>query len=298
MGISLTNDLRREYQNLFDTCVVTPSGVSAANSIVAKIMPNQPRYQSVGAPLGMPWFVVAVIHNMECSLNFRQHLHNGDPLAARTFHVPKGRPLTGNPPFTWEASATDALQFDGFANRMDWSLPVILYRLEKYNGFGYRGLTPPMMTPYLWSFSNHYVRGKFTTDGVFDPNAPSSQCGAGVILFTMAKGGIINLSALAAASAGSNPASATASSTRPSANAAAGSTPAGASNAGAQLAAQFDSTVTFSDSEMTEAAKALQRALNKFRRIDLDVDGFAGRGTSDAYRQVTGHFLKGDPRGE
>ena len=307
MGISL-NDLRAQYQNLFDTCVVSTAGVSAANQIIGRILPNQPRYQNVGGPLGIPWYVVAVIHNMECSLNFNQHLHNGDPLTARTVHVPRGRPVTGNPPFTWEASATDALQFDDFANHTDWSLPAILFRLEAYNGFGYRRLTPPIMTPYLWSLTNHYVRGKFSSDGVFNPNAVSSQCGAAVILFMLAKGGVISfpVGAVAAASAGSTPAS-TSSATpppgttppgsAPSATAPAGTTPVGVSTAGAQLAAEFDSVVTFSNSEMTDAAKALQTALNKFPGINLDVDGFAGKGTSDAYKQVTGHFLKGDSRG-
>jgi lysozyme family protein len=55
-----------------------------------------------------------------------------------------------------------------------------LYRLEKYNGFGYR--KRGLATPYLWSFSDRYRQGKYVADGVFDPAAVSGQCGAAVIM--------------------------------------------------------------------------------------------------------------------
>ena len=56
----------------------------------------------------------------------------------------------------------------------------MLYLLEKYNGFGYRNMGKA--TPYLWSFSNLYEKGKYVADGRFDPEAVSKQCGAGVML--------------------------------------------------------------------------------------------------------------------
>ena len=39
-----------------------------------------------------------------------------------------------------------------------------------------------MLSPYLWSFSEHYQRGKYATDGRFDANLVSKQCGAAVLL--------------------------------------------------------------------------------------------------------------------
>src|SRR5690606_7467709 len=95
---------------------------------------NKSRYKAVEAASGVPWHFIAVVHNMESSQRFDRHLHNGDPLTARTVQVPKGRPQTGNPPFTWEASATDALAFEGLGAGTDWSLAGTLYRLEAYNG--------------------------------------------------------------------------------------------------------------------------------------------------------------------
>jgi len=277
MSVPLTAALRQQYQNLFNTCVVNPGQIPAVNGIIARIVPNQGRYQSVAGPLGIPWYFVAVIHNMECSLNFNQQLHNGDPLTARTVHVPAGRPPTGQPPFTWEESATDALTYQGFANLNDWALSTILYRLEAYNGFGYRNRTPTINTPYLWALSNQYTSGKYVADGTFDPSAVSSQCGAAVILFQMQQNGVVSFAGASASG---------------SAAAAPTPTPAPAMTA-AQLAAQYDSTVTFGVT--SDAAKSLQTALNTFPGIRIGVDGDPGRQTSDAYQRVTGHFLQGDP---
>jgi len=94
--------------------------------------------------------------------------------------VPAGRPAAGSPPFTWRQSAMDALTMKGFHDVSDWSMPHMLYFLEKYNGFGYRMRRVP--SPYLWSFSNLYEKGKFVQDGRFDPEAVSKQCGAALML--------------------------------------------------------------------------------------------------------------------
>ena len=200
MGFSLTDDLRQQYQSLFDTCVVDPAHSGDVDQVVAQIMPNQPRYQAVAGPLGIPWYVVALIHNLEASLNFSRHLHNGDPLTARTVHVPAGRPPAGHPPFTWEQSANDALRYMRMANLSDWSLPAILYRLEGFNGYGYQLRRPPINSPYLWSFSNHYTQGKFVADGRYDPKAVSDQCGCAVILFQMVQSGAVSFAAAAGVS--------------------------------------------------------------------------------------------------
>lgn len=191
MSAPVLNDaLRTSYQQLFDTCVVAPEHTAEIESTVKQIAANQPRYVAVADPLGIPWFFVGLIHCMEASLSFKLHLHNGDPLTARTVDVPKGRPVTGTPPFTWEESATDALTFEGFAHRSDWTLPALLYRLEEYNGFGYRN--HGINTPYLWSYSNHYTAGKYASDGVWSPTLVSKESGAAVLLRRMAQKGLIH----------------------------------------------------------------------------------------------------------
>ena len=193
MSVQLTDALRAEYENLFDTCQINIDKQTEVTSLAASLVQHRSRYEAVGTPLSIPWFFIGVIHNMESSQRFDRHLHNGDPLTARTVHVPAGRPAQGNPPFTWEASATDALRLEGLDRVTDWRLPALLYQIEKYNGFGYRLRHPDVLSPYLWSGSQHYTSGKFVADGTFDPDAVSKQSGAAVILRRMVDQGAVSL---------------------------------------------------------------------------------------------------------
>jgi lysozyme family protein len=192
MSITLTPKLNQEYQDLFTSCVVKPEKQSAVNTIKGQVVANRQRYEQVELATKVPWFVVATIHSLEGSLNFKTHLHNGDPLTGKTVHVPKGRP-PGTPPFKWEDSAIDALHFDNMTGVEKWTLPVILFKLEGFNGFGYRTRHPEVLTPYLWSFTNHYQKGKFVADGKFDPNAISKQCGGAAILKALSAEGTIQI---------------------------------------------------------------------------------------------------------
>jgi lysozyme family protein len=179
---TLTKGLTQEYSLLYESCLIRPNRKAAIAQVVRRLKANQARYAKVARALKMPWYVVAVIHQMEAGGDFTRHLHNGDPLTARTTHVPAGRPKTGKPPFTWEASAIDALTGQGLGAWKDWSVPGALYKLEGYNGWGYRDHHPTVKSPYLWSFSNHYTKGKYVADGRFSPTAVSQQIGAAVLL--------------------------------------------------------------------------------------------------------------------
>lgn len=273
--ISLTQKLRDEYQSLFDTCVIRPAKAQEVETLISRIAANRNRYSAVADPLGIPWFFVGVVHSLEASLSFTTHLHNGDPLTARTRQVPAGRPRTGQPPFTWEDSATDALKLKNLHTATDWSLPATLFRLEAYNGFGYRLRHPEVLSPYLWSFSGHYTRGKFVADGSFSATAVSKQCGAAVLLRRMAETGAIlfNREGVPLPTAVEEP------------------------DAADPLAA-FEPFVRFSETEKSPLAEELQKALNRFPGIFVKVDGVPGPKTSEAFKKVSGHFLAGDPRAE
>jgi lysozyme family protein len=180
--------LREEYGRLYRKLATRPERQNTVDWHLALIRKSKSRYQKVGEQTGVPWYFIAVTHGLESSFNFRAHLHNGDfPLTARTRQVPAGRPSQWLPPSDWESSARDALRLLGYIGQKDWSLERTLYRLEAYNGFGYRGLGVP--TPYLWSFSNNYDRGKYVADGKFSYTAKSQQCGAAVMLKLLAEAG-------------------------------------------------------------------------------------------------------------
>lgn len=187
------DDLKEEYRELFDSCVIRSSKQNTVKWHRQMLLQNRPRYEAIAAKFGsMPWWFVGIVHGLEASFDFRKHLHNGDTLTARTVNVPTGHPIAGNPPFTWEESALDALTLKRLDRINAWSLERCLYLLESFNGFGYRQHRG-IHSPYLWSFSTHYTRGKYTRDRHYDPNAVSRQCGAAVMVRDLANAGIIDV---------------------------------------------------------------------------------------------------------
>ena len=262
----LTTALRHEYDHLFRTCTLRPAAMAKVDAAVATIRAARPRYEMVADRTSVPWTVIAVIHMLEASGRFTKHLHNGDPLTARTVQVPKGRPAFGAPPFSWEASATDALMMKRLHRQADWSLPRTLHTLEGYNGWGYRKHHPEVLTPYLWGMSTHYRAGKYVADGKWSPTAVSGQCGCAVLLRRLAELGDVAFD--------DQP--------EPVPD-----TP----------LVRFSPTRPAEPAEVERAAD-LQRWLNTHPGIFVRVDGVAGPRTSEAFRKVTGRYLPGDPRGD
>lgn len=169
-----------QYQDLWNTMEIkNPNSVLTAAKI---ILSYQKRYEAVVAGTHVPWQFVGVTHYREASCNFTRHPHNGDPLTARTVNVPAGRPVAGKPPFTWEESAKDCyLTLKKLDQVTDWSISNILYQIEKFNGLGYQQYHSDVLSPYLWSFTNHYTKGKYASDGKFDHELVDKQVGAAPI---------------------------------------------------------------------------------------------------------------------
>lgn len=168
--------LSREYATLWDSMEIVRLEASIRKT-AERIVAARDRYEAVQAITNVPWFVVGIIHAMETGLRFDRHLHNGDPLTKRTRLVPAGRPL-GNGPFTFEQSCQDALCMKAYDKLPDWTIERICWALENYNGWGYRRYHKDTLSPYLWSGSNHYSRGKYVADGKWSKTAVSSQSGA------------------------------------------------------------------------------------------------------------------------
>jgi lysozyme family protein len=194
------------YRQLWDTMKISPEWQKQATAIASRIVANHSRYATAVANTSTPWWFVAVVHCMECSLRFDQHLHNGDPLTARTTRVPPGRPPTGAAPFSWEESARDALVYERLDAVTDWSLESALFHWHRYNGINNEYKRRGIPTPYLWSGSQHYRKGKYVRDGVFDPEFVSTQVGAAVVLRALVDLKAVNIDATRVIE--SNPASA------------------------------------------------------------------------------------------
>ena len=196
--MELTGKLKQEYLDLWNSCVIKSEFEDDLDSEVKIIEANQTRYIKVAEETGVPWYVIAIIHGMEASFDFSTHLYNGDSLNDRTVQFPAGRPRQGNPPFTWEKSAIDALNFDGATEIKSWDLPTIFWFLEGYNGWGYRteegqATTPTNRSPYIYSGTAHYKQGKYRADGIFDPSLVSTKVGCMAKLFGLVSKGLVNL---------------------------------------------------------------------------------------------------------
>ena len=76
----------------------------------------------------------------------------------------------------------DALSMKKHSYPDEWTISKTLDFLEKWNGLGYRKYHPDVNTPYLWSGTNHYEKGKYVSDGKWDKNAVSKQPGTVLIL--------------------------------------------------------------------------------------------------------------------
>lgn len=187
-------DLQDGYRGSYQEMKVDPNRRPLVKWYVDQVVTGKSRYAKVEASIGVPWFFIGITHGLEASFNFGGHLHNGDPLTDRTTHVPTNRPKKWNPPNDWESSAIDALTLRHLNNQSDWSLPAVLYRFEGYNGWGYHNMGKP--SPYLWSFSNLYSKGKYRSDGRYDSSLTSKQCGAAVMLRSLVDEGHVSTSAL------------------------------------------------------------------------------------------------------
>ncbi|MEY9362294.1 lysozyme family protein [Bradyrhizobium yuanmingense] len=151
------------------------------DKVAQSLVAAKKRYQAVDAKTGVPWAVIAVIHERESSQNWGRSLAQGDPWNRVSVHVPAGR----GPFNSWEEAAIDALVncHPHLARRKDWSLAGVLIGLELYNGLGYANKGVP--SPYLWAGTNQYKSGKYVRDGLYDPSHVDQQLGCVAMLKSM-----------------------------------------------------------------------------------------------------------------
>jgi lysozyme family protein len=170
---------------------VRPERVNEATNAANSILKHKSRYEQVQESTGVPWFLVGVLHYREASLSFSKHLHEGSPLTGRTKWIPKGRPLKGNPPFTWYESAVDAMAYDKFIGVNPWTLGVLLEKNERYNGLGYRN--KGLASPYLFGATTEQQKGKYVADGKFDRNVMDKQLGTVAIMKVLENKGHVKI---------------------------------------------------------------------------------------------------------
>lgn len=169
--------LPSDYAAKYGACNLLPQDTAELGALRTRIFANQQRYFNVASMTSIPWYLIASLHILEANGNFGTFIQNGDPLfdhdgdPLKSVHVPKGL----GPFATWEDSCAAA--FKGALG--PWDVGACLKYGEHWNGLGYRhrGVT----SPYIWSYTDQYEKGKYGSDGVFDPDLVSKQPGMAAI---------------------------------------------------------------------------------------------------------------------
>lgn len=159
------------YVQLYKTMEVKNPEV--IERVVNRIKANKSYYSAAENVTGVDWRIIAVIHNLEADGSFSRQILNGERWDRRTHLVPKGY----GPWDSWVMSCVTAFRRHPMKGL---SLPETLKKLEGFNGFGYarKGIN----SPYLWSYTNHYTKGKYVSDGKYSYTAVSKQIGAAALL--------------------------------------------------------------------------------------------------------------------
>src|SRR5262245_23581761 len=158
----------------WDSATITRSGEVAATA--KRLVAAKARYQGVEAKTGVPWWMIAAIHEREASQDWNTQLAQGDPLNQVSTHVPAGM----GPFKTWEEGAIAALKHDDLTEVTDWRLEKALFQQEKYNGVGYYNKGIP--SPYVWAGTSVQKPGKWIRDHVWDDTYMDKQLGCAAML--------------------------------------------------------------------------------------------------------------------
>jgi lysozyme family protein len=181
LGVVDLENLKAANLARWQKASVLPGLTHLVDGVSAHLVAAKQRYITVALKTGVPWAVIAVIHERESSQSWAASLAQGDPWDRESIHVPAGR----GPFPSWEAAAEDALVIcpPHAAHWSDWTIGGALCLLEQYNGLGYARMGIP--SPYIWAATDQYHSGKYVADGHFDPNAVDRQIGCAALLARM-----------------------------------------------------------------------------------------------------------------
>lgn len=139
------------------------------------------RYEAVAKEAGIPAELIAAIHYREAGTganNFDRYLHNGQRLGTPTTIVPHNVFFGKD---EWEEAAVEALKMKENIRQQvaltedSRDLAAMATFAEYYNGLGYHYMNTP--STYVYSGTSAYEKGKYVSDGQYNPNVKDRQIG-------------------------------------------------------------------------------------------------------------------------
>ena len=161
------------YEALYHSMIIKEDKVALVRKAADTIIKHSSAYIEAEIMTGVPWQLIGALHYMECNCDMTCQLLNGERWYKRTRLVPKRK----GPWKSWLDSTVFAFKHDQLKSTR---LGETLRYAERYNGMGY--VRKGINSPYLWSYSNHYTKGKYVADGKYSPYAVSKQVGVAPIL--------------------------------------------------------------------------------------------------------------------
>jgi lysozyme family protein len=139
---------------------------------------NKARYETVSQKTGFPPDFIAAVYWREHPRDFNGMMSNGASLNKKSTIAPYDGPYS-----SWEESALAALGNSSRQAQLKKAgldkdpndLAALATLAEKWNGVGYSNKGLP--SPYLFSGTDVYSKGKYVADGVYDPNTVDKQIG-------------------------------------------------------------------------------------------------------------------------
>jgi lysozyme family protein len=171
---------------------LTESHKQGLNSFLQNYRQNQSQYEAVSNALKQRGITmkpsqVAAIHWREASGSFTKSIANGERLG--TFVRLDGRIGQGNvsnsykPTTNWVDHSVDVLSHkvgQKYGGPRDVSSSTAFNDFaERFNGLGYRNRG--RISPYVYAGTSQYTGGKYTGDGVYNPNVFDKQVGTAVL---------------------------------------------------------------------------------------------------------------------
>lgn len=172
--------LQPEYDRLLATMRVTrPDAVVRAAD---KVIRNFDRYGDASVETLVPSPFVGTLDLRESDCDPRAALGQGDPWNQVSTHVPRGN----GPWRSWKDAAVFYINHDHLNDiTVPWSMAYACWKGEIWNGFGPRN--HGIFTGYLWAGTNHYTRGKYVADSVWDPGHVDEQLGIIPVILRIAE---------------------------------------------------------------------------------------------------------------
>lgn len=194
LSLTLAQVLRLTSILLAVADFVFPHATIALDKLVDRYRRTTAAYQAVQAmkPNGVPAPVAFCLFYREADNDFADSPAQGDPLTHRSRNVPARRIPGKTPPFKWSDAAFDAYYVCDRLDLWDWrTVGSTLGAIESFNGTGYARYHPAVPSPYLRSGTTLYSRGKYVSDGRFDPSAVDKQMGVAAILKRFGERGVV-----------------------------------------------------------------------------------------------------------